>query len=122
MSVQSTTGYLLQRQWRDTDQGLRYTLWVQTPEGPARLQFNQQQAVCFVSRDGPVGAGADERRASQLRGPDGAAVDALYFRQQRQLEDWLSREDHRSMAFEADIKPVERFLMERLLQRGPLVQ
>ncbi len=111
-------GYLLQRQWRDTDKGLEYTLWLASDEGPLKLVFEKQQAICFVPRDAEFPAANFQRRSSQLRSQEGEPVDSLYFDRQRDLEQWLDQGSHRYLAFEADIKPVERFLMERFVRGG----
>lgn len=113
-----TQAYLLQRQWRDTDAGLEFTLWLAGERGPLKLVFEGQQAVCFVPRDAQLAPGNYQRKPSALTTLDGEPVDALYFARQRELEAWLELGSHRYLAFEADIKPVERFLMERFVRGG----
>ena len=114
--------FLLTRQWRDTPEGLQLTLWAASDRGPVRIVVRNEQAVCFVER----GAGdrlpaladrAAERRPLELRTlHDGMAVDGLYFRRQRALIE--AREQLRAQGVrchESDIKPVERYLMERFV-------
>lgn len=110
-------GFLLTRQWRDTQRGLEYTFWARTDDGPVRIQITDQEAVCFVRRDYQTNTGRRVQR--DLQTLLGEAVDALYFPNQRDLyrfrddttlwEHWL---------LEADLKPVDRFLMERFIQGG----
>lgn len=111
-------GYLLQRQWRDTDAGLEYTLWLAGEDGPLKLVFSQQQAVCFVPREAEFPTQNFERKTSELKTQEGEPVDTLYFDRQRELDAWLEQGSHRYLAYEADIKPVERFLMERFIRGG----
>jgi len=78
-------GFLLTRHWRD-NQGLELVFWACSPEGPMRLVFPQQQAVCFVQRNvhlTPI-RGAT-RKPLDLRTPDGDPVDGLYYQRQRDL-------------------------------------
>ncbi|MGB0865123.1 MAG: DNA polymerase II [Granulosicoccaceae bacterium] len=110
--------YLLQRQWRDTDTGLEFTLWLASAQGPLKLVFAQQKAVCFVPQEAQLASANYLRKSSELTTLDGEQVDTLYFERQRELEAWLELGSHRYLAYEADIKPVERFLMERFIRGG----
>ena len=111
-------GYLLQRQWRDTDAGLEYTLWLSSADGPLKLVLQQQSAICFVPRESDFPTQNFQRKSSELLTQEGEPVDTLYFQRQRDMEDWLDQGSHRYLAYEADIKPVERFLMERFIRGG----
>lgn len=111
-------GYLLQRRWRDTDKGLEYTLWLASDEGPLKLVFEQQQAICFVPREAQVSVQGARVVASDLATLEGDPVNTLYFDRQREMDTWLAQGAHRYLAHEADIKPVERFLMERFIRGG----
>jgi DNA polymerase-2 len=114
-------GFVLTRAWRDTPEGLMLTFWLATDEGPLRATVMGERAVAFVERD--VAAQPSERRAVELRTLYGAPVDALYFDQQRQLveeRERLHRDGHAT--FEADVKPSERYLMERFVTGGCVVK
>jgi DNA polymerase-2 len=90
------------------------TLWARTPDNPVRARFTGIEAVMFVPRGSE--ARADRRAERELSTPQGTPVDALYFRSQRSLID--ERERIRAVggaAFESDVKPHERFLMERFV-------
>ncbi|MEM6985443.1 MAG: DNA polymerase II [Pseudomonadota bacterium] len=113
-------GVLLSRQWRDTADGLQLRFWYATPKGTAQITVSGERAVCFVPRSfaGSTGA-ATERRPLGLLAMTGEAVDGLYFRAQRDLQNWLNGSPmHPQLAFEADIKPSDRFLMERFVTLG----
>jgi len=112
----SVTGYLLTRHWRDTDQGVELCYWGATPEGPVRVLITGQEAVCFIQRSNPIPTPHNVRReALKLKSLGGNAVDGLYFRHQRDLQSF------RAQAFdlsESDIKPSDRYLMERFVCAG----
>jgi DNA polymerase-2 len=112
----SITGYLLTRGWRDTPKGVELTFWGATDGGPVRLVIEEQESVCFIDRSQslPLPAGA-RREPRELRRLDGGPVDALYFRQQRDLQA-LRKSD--VMLAESDVKPADRYLMERFVCAG----
>jgi DNA polymerase II len=105
---------LLSREWRDGDDGLEIVLWGRAAEGPVRARFTRQEAVMFVPRWTSTHAG---RRAERpLTTLEGDPVDAVYFRTQRALLD--ERDRLRAVGgttLESDVKPSDRFLMERFV-------
>ena len=113
--------FLLTRQWRDGPGGIELVFWAWSDEGPLRIVITGQEAVCFIAREQatahlPPGA---RRRPVELTALAGGPVDALYFRQQRDLAGF--RETARAQGIpllEADVKPADRFLMERFIQGG----
>ena len=122
MSETNLTGFLLTRQWRDTRNGLELVYWAATDEGPVRLVVTGERAVCFVARDAELDTrsiGA-ERRPLELMTLDTAEpVDGLYFNAQRRLVDARQQLRTRGVRlYEADIKPSDRFLMERFVTAG----
>jgi DNA polymerase-2 len=113
----SVDGYLLTRQWRDGRRGVDLDLWAWSESGPLRLRFPDQRAVCFIMRECELPARVNcERKRLALADLDGNPVDALYFRQQTELarlRELTSGSEPRLC--ESDIKPVDRFLMERFI-------
>ena len=116
--------FLLTRQWRDAPDGLELSLWAASEQGPLRIVLDAEEAVCFVEREAAPGndalAGAAcRRRALDLVTLEGVPVDALYFRRQRDL---VAARDHLRArgvaAHESDLKPADRFLMERFVTAG----
>ena len=82
--------FLLTRQWRDTSDGRELSLWAASEHGPLRIVLDEEEAVCFAERE--VVSGNDvfaslqcRRRTLDLTTLEGAPVDALYFRRQRDL-------------------------------------
>ena len=109
--------FLLTRDARDTPRGLELVLWASGPDGPVRAVFHNQEAVCFVPRTSPSPPGV-RRREVALATLGGVPVDALYFRSRRALEAF--RERPGSEVLESDVRPADRFLMERFVT-GPMV-
>lgn len=112
----SITGYLLTRGWRDTPQGVELAFWGATHTGPVRLVIEQQEPVCFINRSQSLLLPAHTRREPrELKLLGGEAVDALYFRQQRDLQ---ALRQSGVMLAESDVKPADRYLMERFVCAG----
>ena len=116
--------FLLTRQWRDTPDGLELSFWAASERGPLRLVLDREEAVCFVERETMPGNGATaglrcRRRALDLATLEGMPVDALYFRRQRDLVEARDLLRARGVATcESDLKPADRFLMERFVTAG----
>lgn len=118
---QTNQGFLLTRQWRDGPDGIELTFWAWSPTGPLRLVFPAQQAVCFLPRvarlDSSLLSGlAPQRKPLDLKDFRDNPVDGLYFRQQRELQRLRERlPGHGCRLLESDLKPSDRFLMERFV-------
>jgi DNA polymerase-2 len=119
-------GFILTRQWLESSSGLELIYWLWTDSGPARLRLKDQEAVMFIESSDQEKAYQLLRSASgwRLKGTNLKAfnhkpVAAVYFRSQRLLyraRDKLSSQG--ISCYEADIKPPDRFLMERFIQGG----
>ena len=116
--------FLLTRHWRDAPNGLELSLWAASEHGPLRVVLDGEEAVCFVERaalpgnDSPAGLQC-QRRELALTTLEGAPVDGLYFRRQRDLV--AARDLLRSRGgatCESDLKPADRYLMERFVTAG----
>ncbi len=124
--MQRIKGFLLTRHWRDTAEGLELSFWAHGEQGPLRLRFPRQQAVCFMRRQDVLGEeGGFVRKPLQLEALDDGAVDGLYFSRQRDLQAFRRESGYR--LYESDVKPHDRFLMERFVRapfeaRGELRQ
>lgn len=114
--------FLLTRHWRDTAAGLEVVLWAGGGDGrPARIHLRGQQAVCFIPRavsDEKIAALAQNhrRRRLKLKTLDGGDADGVYFSRQSDLLEFRRRAQHHGIAlYESDVKPADRFLMERFI-------
>ena len=116
-------GFVLSRHWRDTPQGTEVAYWLATDNGPLRVSVGAQEVVAFVP--------ALQRRQAQevlstltqvelrplaLRDFRGRPVLGLYAKQYKIL---LQAQRLLQQAgvdvYEADIRPPERYLMERFI-------
>ena len=106
--------YLLTRQWRDTPQGIELSFWASTDRGALNVVIEHQRAVCFIERNIAMALPANvERIPRELQLLHHGPVDALYFNQQKQLQQ-LRQQD--IPLCESDIKPADRYLMERFIR------
>lgn len=116
-------GFVLTRHWRDTPDGIKVSVWLATDTGPCRLCLPVQTAVAFVPADqrhraervvnGEPGV---ELRTLDLRDFQQRPVVGLYCRQYRQLLNLERRlKDAGITVYEADIRPPDRYLMERFI-------
>jgi len=116
--LENESAFLLTRHWNDTPRGLELVFWAKSEQGPLRLVYPQQKAVCFIARCDPLenlGSGI-ERKPLELTNMSGEPVDGLYFDQQRRLQQLRDQcRDSSTLLLESDIKPSDRFLMERFI-------
>jgi DNA polymerase-2 len=121
--VQLQQGFVLTRHWHDTPEGTCVEFWLATDHGPRRLRLAPQPSVAFVpaaqaehARVLLAGESDVELRPLQLRDFDQRPVLGLYCRQHRQM---IALEKRLRAAgvevLEADIRPPERYLMERFI-------
>ena len=110
-------GFLLTRGWRDRTNGITLSFWVSTNKGPVHLQIENQQAICFIKHSNQLKISAKaQRKPLKLKNLQNEIVDGLYFKQQRdlnQLREHLAYD--KAQLFESEIKPTERYLMERFI-------
>lgn len=105
-------GFILTRHWRDTSAGSAIDFWLAADRGAQKVRLPPQEAVAFVPT-----AFSDRVRAL-LAGEDVQLrpVDGLYCRHYRTLtraEKILTEAG--IPLYEADIRPPERYLMERFI-------
>lgn len=122
MSEQQT-GFVISRGWRDTSGGVELDLWLSTDQGPHHLIIPDQEVLFFlpeehVEKAQPLLAGAAYRlEPLKLQDFEMRPVCGFYFRSERTLRD--ARERLRAAGLdplEADLNPVDRYLMERFVR------
>lgn len=119
--MQTLTGFLLTRQWRDTRHGLELSFWAHSEQGPLRIVCEAQEAVCFIARSAHLDerlltALSVSRRPLPLTSLNGQAVDGLYCKTQRDLNSLREQASEQGVALlESDIKASDRYLMERFI-------
>ncbi|WP_409311234.1 DNA polymerase II [Pectobacterium sp. B1J-3] len=120
---QTRQGFLLTRHWRDTPAGIQVEFWLATDDGPMLARLPPQQAVAFIpmSQEALARSLLSQDKHWQLR-PLALqdfhhhALLGLYCPQYRQLlrlEKQLR--EGGVQIYEADIRPTDRFLMERFI-------
>ena len=110
-------GFLLTRQWRDTLEGVELIYWLKSDVGAVRVVITGQQAVCFIRKSNQLKTPPSvQRKPLNLKTFADEPVDGLYFQQQRDL---TALREHlaydKTQLLESEIKPTERYLMERFI-------
>lgn len=116
-------GFIVSRQWLESEHGITLIFWLATAGNSVRLVFTGQEAVCFCATSEQEKVAALLKRIpsahskpTRLLNFQLQPVDAVYFKSQRQLLDARDRLQQQGViALEADIKPTDRFLMERYI-------
>lgn len=116
-------GFILTRQWVESSSGIDLVFWLASQAGPLRLVFSGQEAVCFFPTEQKPQV--EETLSSiqgwriaptKLQNFDSEPVSALYLKSQRKLFDIRERLSLKEIRLaEADLKPTDRFLMERFI-------
>lgn len=121
--------FLLTRQWRDTREGIALDFWWATEQGACWTQITGQEMVFFALRKDAekitkklAGIRAWRMAEVDLKTFRNLPVNALYFKSQRSARDALDLLVREGIHFwEADIKPHERYLMERFINAGAYI-
>ncbi|SFU31763.1 DNA polymerase II [Pseudoduganella namucuonensis] len=123
MAPTSQQGFILTRHWRDTRNGTEIEFWLATDDGPRKVRLTSQTSVAFAEAGlRPAieaqlsGAPGIELRDLPLKTFDNEPVVGVYSSQYKQLTA-LERglREHGIKLYEADIRPPERYLMERFI-------
>ena len=116
-------GFILTRHWRDTPAGTEVEFWLATDDGPRRVRLPAQTSTAFIPESQREVAEAllrGERNAAlrplQLQDFQRRPVLGLYCQQHRQLIQLEKTLREAGVdVYEADIRPPERYLMERFI-------
>lgn len=122
-ATETIEGFVLTRQWREQANTQSLLFWFITGQGPVEVEFTNQESVAFVARDdldaftrALDGAVPMRGAGVTLRTFAGAEVAACYFRSQRELNVARTRARRAGITLnEADVRPTDRFLMERFI-------
>ncbi len=121
--MEARQGFVLTRHWRDTPAGTEVAFWLATEQGPRQVRLPPQTSVAFVPAEQRAraetllaGERGAELRPLALRDFQQRPVLGLYCQQHRQLMNLEKRLREAGVeVFEADIRPPERYLMERFI-------
>jgi DNA polymerase-2 len=124
MSDHSTQGFLLTRSWRDTHNGIELEYWFASDNSPVRVVITHQQAICFIRQNHSFKAvGKIQRKPLNLQTLNHEPVDGLYFQRQRDLTRLHNHLSHdKTQLLESEIKPTERYLMERFITANAIIK
>jgi DNA polymerase-2 len=121
--AQRQHGFLLTRHWRDTPAGTEVEFWLATDGGPRHIRLAPQPSVAFIPAEHRLmaeivlrGERNVELRELPLLDFHRRPVLGLYCQQHRQLIKLEKQlKDAGVGVYEADIRPPERYLMERFI-------
>lgn len=130
MTITSETpGFLLTRHWRDTTRGVQLELWFATAHGPVRVVIDGQESVFFVKVDDAEriksSRGFDFLRVGEARFKNRSAQNlvAVYCRSYAQVRECRDRLRSQGIEmWESDVRPPERFLMERFVTASVFIK
>jgi len=118
-------GLILSRQWQDGKEGQNLVFWLASEAGPLKIEVTGQESVFFI--DTPNLDAARQLLGKQLQWRsaavqlkqfhDGGPVTACYFKSQRDLG--FARallQQHQLPVYESDLRPTDRYLMERFIR------
>jgi DNA polymerase-2 len=123
-------GFILTRRSRDLPSGTELEYWLATEDGPRRVLLTGQVSTAFARAKDRQAVEAQlasypglELRELELKTFQQDPVIGVYARQHRQLTK-LGRTlaSQAVPLFEADVRPHERYLMERFITAGVLVE
>lgn len=123
MTSPTRQGFILTRHWRDTGHGTDVEFWLATDEGPKRVVITAQQSVAFARASQQADIEGVARRVASveirplpLKTFAQEPVLGLYTRSHRQMMLLEKRLRERGVPlYEADIRPPERYMMERFI-------
>lgn len=116
-------GFVLTRHWRDTPEGIVIDFWLATDHGPQKIRLPPQEAVAFIPAEFSAkalpwvnAATGCSLRPLALRDFHRRPVVGMYCPHYRELTR-LEKTLHEAgiPVYEADIRPPERYLMERFI-------
>ena len=126
-------GFILTRHWRDLAEGTEIEYWVATEEGPIKVLLTQQTSVAFVPARHRAAVQAQLANVQGLQGLELKELGLKTFEQEPVLGVYARRfRDLGKLAsalqplqiplYEADVRPHDRYLMERFITAGVLVE
>jgi len=112
-------GFILSQHWRDTQNGMMLQYWLASDAGPVCLQFETQQTVCFCPQEQVEFLPNWPELSTQaldLKHFNQTPVSAVYCSRYQTLSKLRSYcQEHEISLWESEIKPTDRFLMERFI-------
>jgi DNA polymerase-2 len=130
LALHTYNGFILTRNWRDTQAGIELEFWLSTDQGPICALVRGERSAFFLgeseaprARELLLRQRGVEFKSVQLRDFQLQPAVALYFdshRQARRAADLLRGNGLNPL--ESDINPAERYLMERFITGSAVLQ
>ncbi len=130
MTFTELQGFILTRHWRDAPAGTEIEYWLATDAGPRKVVLTSRSSVAFVAARHRAAVEAHlaampgaQMRELELKTFQQEAVLGVYakhFRQLGRLARALQAQD--IPLLEADVRPHDRYLMERFITAGVRVE
>ena len=126
MPTHPLLGFILTRNWRDTNAGTEIEYWLATESGPLKVVLTKQISVAFVEAQHKavvqaklLGASDMYWRELDLKSFQNQHVLGIYAKKFRQLGKLARALQPQGVPLlEADVRPHERYLMERFITAG----
>jgi DNA polymerase II len=117
-------GFLLTSHWQDTRQGHQLMFHGVSDTGPFKVVIDNIPPVFFIKRScSPTLTTGPTRTPVNLTNFAYEDVDALYFTTYTSLTEMRDRLRGNGVAtYESDVRPTDRFLMERFINGGVLIE
>ena len=130
MVLTKLKGFILTRRWWDTPTGTQIEYWLATDAGPLKVLLTGQTSVAFVETRFRAAVQAQlatlpgmKLRELDLKTFQQGPVLGVYARQFRHLGQLARKLELQSIPLlEADVRPHDRYLMERFITAGVSVQ
>ncbi|WP_454907879.1 DNA polymerase II [Variovorax gossypii] len=130
MASTGLQGFILTRHWRDTPGGTEIEYWLATDAGPRKVVLSSQTSVAFVETRHRAAVEAQlaalpglQLRELELKTFDQKPVFGVYAKHFRQLGRLARALQAQGVpVLEADVRPHDRYLMERFITAGVLVE
>ncbi|SCX61709.1 DNA polymerase II [Variovorax sp. EL159] len=130
MTPTELKGFILTRHWRDAPAGTEIEYWLATDAGPRKVVLNSRSSVAFVANRHRAAVEAHlaampgvQLRELELKTFHQEAVFGVYAKHFRQLGRLARTLQAQGIPLlEADVRPHDRYLMERFITAGVLVE
>ncbi|KQU91734.1 DNA polymerase II [Variovorax sp. Root318D1] len=130
MTSTELKGFILTRHWRDAPAGTEIEYWLATAAGPRKVVLTSRTSVAFVASRHRTAVDAElaampgmQLRALELKTFQREAVLGVYAKHFRQLGRLARALEAQGIPlFEADVRPHDRYLMERFITAGVRVE
>ncbi|MES2072709.1 MAG: DNA polymerase II [Pseudomonadota bacterium] len=123
MKSNTRQAFILTRHWRDTADGTEIEFWVATDQGPQNIRLRSQTSIAFACAEHRshiasllANSPGSEIQALSLKTFQQEPVIGVYCKQYRQISRLESALKELGIRlYEADVRPPERFMMERFI-------